>query len=81
MSTKSGIRAGISLRMLGTLPSEDEDEDSSASAIPGRLDESLKLSIYEHDAIDATEDSSPSMPIDIALSGGWSGCEEREGRP
>ena len=40
-----------------------------------------KGSWQEHDAIDATEELPVSMPIDIALPGGWSGCGERDGRP
>ena len=35
-SMKSGVQAGISLRTLGTLLSDKEDEEISASANPGR---------------------------------------------
>ena len=46
MPMKSGIQAGTSFWTLGTLPSDEEDEEMSASSNPGRLEESLKFSMH-----------------------------------
>ena len=43
---KSGICAGTSFWASGTLPSDDEDDEMSASANPGRLEVSLKFLMH-----------------------------------